>query len=162
MGGVINNPPFLTTFHNPSILLVGTIVAIYEVGACVGSIITAIVGEYLGRRRSVLLGLWSCSEERLSQAAVSSSGALMGARIVSGIGMVSLTSLLRSPVLTLMMTYRASSIRPIPYFNQKSRQKRLEVDSSVFQLSCLNAGIMIAYWVRIRKYTGHHDLLYPI
>lgn len=64
MGGVINNPPFLTTFHNPSILLVGTIVAIYEVGACVGSIITAIVGEYLGRRRSVLLGLWSCSEER--------------------------------------------------------------------------------------------------
>ncbi len=36
MGGVINNPPFINTFHNPSASLVGTIVTIYEIGCCAG------------------------------------------------------------------------------------------------------------------------------
>lgn len=56
MGGVINNPPFINTFHNPSASLVGTIVTIYEIGCCAGSIITALVEEHLGRRKSIFIG----------------------------------------------------------------------------------------------------------
>ncbi|KAK4688961.1 hypothetical protein P7C73_g1147, partial [Tremellales sp. Uapishka_1] len=128
MGGIINNPPFITTFHAPSASLVGTIVAIYEIGAAVGSLITAVVGEYLGRRKSIFIGAFIMLAGAAFQAAVSSSGALIGARIVSGLGMGFLNS--TNPVLQSEVSPKAARGRFV-----------------CFQLSCLNAGTMIAYWV---------------
>lgn len=91
MGGIINNPPFQETFPDAaqSATLLGTIVAIYEIGCCVGAIACAIVGEKLGRRMSILLGAVVMLGGAAFQAAVSSSGPMIGARIVSGLGMVS-------------------------------------------------------------------------
>lgn len=89
MGGIINNKPFQETFHHPSDSLLGTIVAIYEIGCCVGALITAVVGERLGRRRSIFVGAVLMLGGAGFQAGVSSAGAMIGARIVSGLGMVS-------------------------------------------------------------------------
>jgi MFS family permease len=89
MGGIINNPPFKETFHDPTPTLLGTIVAIYEIGCCVGALITAVVGERLGRRMSILLGAIVMLGGAAFQAGVSSAGAMIGARVVSGLGMVS-------------------------------------------------------------------------
>jgi len=88
MGGIINNPPFQDTFNHPSDSLLGTIVAIYEIGCCVGALITAVIGERLGRRKSILVGAVLMLGGAGFQAGVSSAGAMIGARIVSGLGMV--------------------------------------------------------------------------
>lgn len=90
-GGIVNEKPFQNTFFpdGPDDSLLGTIVAIYEIGCCVGSLITAVVGERLGRKRSIILGAVVMLGGAGFQAGVSSSGAMIGARIVSGLGMVS-------------------------------------------------------------------------
>ncbi|ORX39791.1 putative hexose carrier protein [Kockovaella imperatae] len=128
MGGIINNPPFKTTFDNPSASLVGTIVAIYEAGAAIGSLLCAAVGEHLGRRWSLMLGAILMLGGTGFQAGVSSSGALIGARIVSGLGMGFLNS--TNPVL-----------------QSESSPKSNRGVFICFLLSMLNLGIMLAYWV---------------
>lgn len=91
MGGIINNPPFQETFPDAaeSKGLLGTIVAIYEIGCFAGAVACAIIGERLGRRMSILLGAIIMLGGAGFQAGVSSSGPMIGARIVSGLGMVS-------------------------------------------------------------------------
>jgi MFS family permease len=86
--GIIDNPPFKETFHNPSAGLVGTIVGIYEIGCFAGALITAVIGERLGRRRSIFLGAVVMLGGAGFQAGVSSAGAMIAARVVSGLGMV--------------------------------------------------------------------------
>jgi hypothetical protein len=89
MGGIINNPPFQETFKTPSPTLLGTIVAIYEIGCCAGALLTAVVGERLGRRMSILLGAIVMLGGAGFQAGVSSAGPMIAARVISGLGMVS-------------------------------------------------------------------------
>lgn len=89
MGGIINNAPFKDTFHDPSASLLGTIVAIYEIGCFVGSLITALVGERLGRRMSILTGAIIMLGGAGMQAGVSAAGPMIAARVISGLGMVS-------------------------------------------------------------------------
>ena len=89
MGGIINNPPFKETFNDPSAALLGTIVATYEIGCFAGALITALVGEKLGRRWSILLGAVVMLAGAGFQAGVSSSGPMIAARVISGLGMVS-------------------------------------------------------------------------
>ncbi|WVQ98396.1 hypothetical protein IAU59_005519 [Kwoniella sp. CBS 9459] len=127
MGGIINEEPFQTTFNNPSAALLGTIVAIYEIGCCVGSIITAFVGESLGRKRSILLGSVIMLGGAGFQAGVSSAGPMIAARVVSGLGMGLLNSTM--PVLQSEVSPKASRGRFV-----------------CFQLSLLNFGIMTSYW----------------
>lgn len=88
MGGVINEAPFQETFDHPSASLLGTIVGIYEVGCFFGALICAAIGEQLGRRKSIMVGVVTMLGGTAFQAAVSSSGAMIAARIVSGLGMV--------------------------------------------------------------------------
>lgn len=89
MGGIINNPPFKETFKDPSPSLLGTIVAIYEIGCFAGSLITAVVGERLGRRMSILIGAIIMLGGAGMQAGVSAAGPMIAARVISGLGMVS-------------------------------------------------------------------------
>lgn len=89
MGGIIDNAPFKQTFKNPNESLLGTIVAIYEIGCFVGSLATALVGERLGRRMSILVGAIIMLGGAGFQAGSSSAGPMIGARVISGLGMVS-------------------------------------------------------------------------
>jgi MFS family permease len=127
MGGIINNPPFKETFHNPSASLLGTIVAIYEIGCFAGSVITALVGERLGRRMSILVGAIIMLGGAGFQAGVSSAGPMIAARVVSGLGMVSPPTDHNERFLA---DVRVSSIPPYRSFRQRSRRKALEDDSS--------------------------------
>ncbi|KAK6907805.1 hypothetical protein L486_05726 [Kwoniella mangroviensis CBS 10435] len=105
MGGIINEAPFQTTFYHPSSSLLGTIVAIYDIGCCLGSIITAFVGEKLGRKRSIMIGAIVMLGGAGFQACVSSADAMIGARVVSGLGMVQVT---RRSVMLLMSLAQAA------------------------------------------------------
>lgn len=130
MGGVINEPPFQETFfpNGPDAALLGTVVAIYEIGCFVGALLCAAFGEMLGRRKSIFVGIVLMLAGTAFQAAVSSNGAMIGARIVSGLGMGFINSTV--PVLQAEVSPKASRGRFV-----------------CFQLTLLNFGIMMAYWV---------------
>jgi MFS family permease len=94
MGGVIDHLPFRTTFFpktpdKPDSVMIGTIVSIYEIGCFVGAVITALIGESLGRRKSIFIGAVIMLGGAGFQAGVSSVGPMIAARVVSGLGMVS-------------------------------------------------------------------------
>lgn len=62
MGGFVNSPAFTGTFGIDTNTSSGTntialIVAIYEIGAFIGAVTTSFIGESLGRRKSILIGV---------------------------------------------------------------------------------------------------------
>ena len=128
MGGIINEPPFLTTFKHPSATMTGTIVSIYEVGCLLGSILCAIFGEGLGRRKSIFVGAVLMLAGAAAQTGVSNVGGMIGARVVSGLGM----GFINSTVPVLQAEASPSSTRGV---------------FVCFQLTVLNLGVFLAYWV---------------
>jgi MFS family permease len=56
LAGLISGPAFVDVFNNPNAKLLGTIVAIYEVGCFFGACATFFIGDRLGRKRSIILG----------------------------------------------------------------------------------------------------------
>ncbi|WOO86312.1 Sugar transporter STL1 [Vanrija pseudolonga] len=132
VGGVDNSHGFLSTFkldlNKPKDnTMLGTIVSMYDIGAFIGSILCSLVGERIGRRYSLLVGTLVMLVGTAWQAASSSSGVMIGARIFSGIGIGFIAS--TAPVLQ-------SEISP-----PKIRGRFICV-----QLTVLNLGVMIAYW----------------
>jgi MFS family permease len=62
MGGFVNSPAFTETFGidtktNAGTNMIALIVAIYEIGCFIGAVTTSFIGEGLGRRKSVLIGV---------------------------------------------------------------------------------------------------------
>jgi MFS family permease len=62
MGGFVNSPAFTETFgidtnSNAGTNLIAIIVAIYEIGAFIGAVTNSFIGEGLGRRKSVMIGV---------------------------------------------------------------------------------------------------------
>lgn len=63
MGGIITGSAFTrqfpsinTTTGSGSSTLQGLVVAIYNIGCWAGSLLTMVIGEQLGRKRSIILG----------------------------------------------------------------------------------------------------------
>jgi MFS family permease len=86
--------------------MVGLIVAIYEVGCFFGSILTAFVGEQLGRRKSIGGGVIIMIIGALLQATSYSRAQMIVARIVAGIGMGAINSTI--PVLQAEFSPKAT------------------------------------------------------
>jgi MFS family permease len=106
----------------------GLIVAIYEIGAFVGAVCTAFMGESLGRRRSIFIGTVIMIIGALLQATAYTAAHLIVGRIISGIGMGWINSTV--PVLQAEFSPKASRGRYV-----------------CAQLSTLNFGIMMVYWI---------------
>jgi len=56
MSGIAISTSWLGAMNNPSMLMVGTITAFYDVGAFFGAVAAAFTAEGLGRKRTLLLG----------------------------------------------------------------------------------------------------------
>ena len=102
-------------------------VGIYELGCFAGAIITALIGDKLGRRYSILSGAILMLGGAGFQAGVSSTGAMLGARTLSGIGMGFINS-------------------TVPVLQSEVSPKKHRGRFACFQLSLLNLGIFLAYW----------------
>lgn len=87
MGGLINNPAWNKTFDSPDPTITGLIVSILEVGAFVGSIASAIFGEKIGRKKSVLVGITIMIIGSILQATAFCRAHIIVARIVAGVGL---------------------------------------------------------------------------
>lgn len=105
MGGLVGATAFNDTFNKPGATMIGLIVAIYEgmkfsshsgisadlglatVGCFFGAVVTSIIGETLGRKKSIAIGIVIMVVGALVQATAYSRAHLIVARIVSGVGM---------------------------------------------------------------------------
>ncbi|KAH8657701.1 general substrate transporter [Xylariales sp. PMI_506] len=128
MGGLVNGPAFNDTFDSPDSNMVGTIVAIFEIGCFFGAVLTSIFGEKLGRRKTIFIGAVIMVIGALLQASSYSRAQLIVGRIVSGLGMGTINSTV--PVLQAEFSPKAS--------------RGVYVCA---QLSTLNFGICIVYWI---------------
>ncbi|KAK3315669.1 general substrate transporter [Apodospora peruviana] len=92
MSGVILSPSWLATMNHPSELTIGTITALYDVGAVFGAILSAFASERLGRKRTLLLGSLLVFVGGILMAASQGRREFMAARVVVGIGIGYVTS----------------------------------------------------------------------
>ncbi|KAK7222872.1 hypothetical protein V2G26_010875 [Clonostachys chloroleuca] len=85
-GGLLSNQHFLDTFNNPNSTMQGQIVATYDIGCIMGTIVSMIWGEKLGRRKCVSVGCVILIIGGILQAASYSIVPMIVGRIVAGIG----------------------------------------------------------------------------
>ncbi|KAI9642756.1 hypothetical protein NHQ30_008488 [Ciborinia camelliae] len=128
MGGLVNSTGFKDTFDNPTPTITGLIVAIYEVGCFLGSVATSIFGENLGRKNSIAIGVVIMILGATLQAAAYSRAHMIVARVVSGVGMGFINS-------------------TVPVFQAEFSPKATRGLYVCMQLSTLNFGIFLAYWI---------------
>ncbi|KAL2787053.1 general substrate transporter [Aspergillus keveii] len=86
LAGLVSTPQFLESFNHPSSDLLGTIVAIYDIGCFIGSLSMLFYGDWLGRRRSIVLGGVLICIGALLQASSYTVAHMIIGRIVTGIG----------------------------------------------------------------------------
>lgn len=108
------------------------VVSMYDIGAFIGAVLCSLVGEKIGRRYSLLVGTLVMLVGTAWQAASSSSGVMIGARIFSGIGMVS-----SGEECCRQLIDRRVSLRQLhPCCSLRSRPRKPEAGSSASSSQC--------------------------
>ena len=113
MSGLLTGLAFTNTFPsidttnggNGSSSLQGTVVAIYEIGCFFGAILCLLFGEYLGRRKSIMLGCVILSIGAAIQASAYGVAQLIVGRIVAGLGNGMNTSTIRESIQTKLFKW---------------------------------------------------------
>lgn len=108
--------------------LQGTVTAIYEIGCFFGAIATFFVGEKLGRRRCILLGMTVLAIGAVLQASSYTVAQLIVGRIVTGAGNGMTTS-------------------AIPVWNSECSKASDRGKAVCWELAITIFGVMTAYWV---------------
>lgn len=85
-GGLLENELFLKTFGNPSAMIQGQIVATYDIGCIIGTILSMFFGDKLGRRRCILIGCCILLVGAILQTAAYSLSQMIVGRVVAGVG----------------------------------------------------------------------------
>ncbi|KAI9146810.1 putative hexose carrier protein [Paramyrothecium foliicola] len=85
-GGLLSNRAFLKTFGYPSSTIQGQIVATYDIGCIMGTLLSMFMGDKLGRRRCILWGCFILIVGGIMQAASYSLAPMIVGRVVAGIG----------------------------------------------------------------------------
>ncbi|KAJ9480621.1 hypothetical protein VN97_g12927 [Penicillium thymicola] len=85
-GGLLDNDPFLKTFGYPSTTIQGQIVATYDIGCIIGTLVSMFAGDKLGRRRSILIGCCILIIGAILQTASYSLEQMIVGRVVAGVG----------------------------------------------------------------------------
>lgn len=85
-GGILVGDKFLEQFNDPSPGVQGFVTSIYDVGCFVGCMLCIFVGEVLGRRRTIMLGVTIMSIGAILQTFAATIGELAWGRFIAGIG----------------------------------------------------------------------------
>lgn len=85
-GGMLSNKLFLETFNHPNTSIQGQIVATYDIGCIIGTFVSMLIGDRLGRRRCILLGCIILIIGGILQATSYSLPHMIIGRIIAGIG----------------------------------------------------------------------------
>ncbi|KAF5627990.1 sugar transporter STL1 [Fusarium sp. NRRL 52700] len=145
MGGLVNTTAFKDTFNSPDSDMIGVIVAIYEIGCFFGAVFSSIWGEKLGRRRSVFIGCVFLTIGAVLQAASYTRAMMIVGRIVAGVGMGTVNS-------------------TVPVMQAEFSPKSSRGIFVCAQLSTLNFGIFLVYWIdyALSSHTGSYAWRVPV
>ncbi|RKL48437.1 hypothetical protein BFJ72_g1337 [Fusarium proliferatum] len=145
MGGLVNTTAFKDTFDSPDSDMIGVIVAIYEIGCFFGAVFSSIWGEKLGRRRSVFVGCVFLIIGAVLQAASYTRAMMIVGRIVAGVGMGTVNS-------------------TVPVMQAEFSPKSSRGIFVCAQLSTLNFGIFLVYWIdyALSSHTGSYAWRVPV
>lgn len=140
MSGIITEPMFLEVFpqmepNNKSGAIQALVVAIYEVGCLLGSMMIVAVGDRLGRRRSVLIGTVIMLIGTAIQASATTLGQMIVGRIVTGWG-------------------NGMNTSSIPVWQSEMAPPKIRGFLVLFEGALITGGIMLSYWwVQIAQQT---------
>lgn len=85
-GGIIVGDGFQEYFNNPSPALTGFVTSIYDLGCFAGAVLTLFVGEWLGRKRMLIVFTIIMTFGILLQTAAHNMQHLLWGRFIAGIG----------------------------------------------------------------------------
>jgi len=129
LSGIIGaDNQFGKDFNHPDANTQGLIVSIYQLGNVGGSIAVFLLGDYLGRKNSILLATFIMLVGAILQTASINRGMMYAARVITGIGNGANTS-------TIPVWQAETS-------TAKERGKLVAIDSCIIIF-----GIFIAYWM---------------
>ena len=85
-GGIIVGQEFQEYFHHPSPALTGFVTSVYDLGCFAGALLTLVVGEWLGRKRMLIIFTIIMTSGILLQTGAHSMNHLLWGRFVAGMG----------------------------------------------------------------------------
>lgn len=85
-GGILGNAQFMSTFNNPTPTIQGQIVSTYDIGCILGALLTIFIGDYLGRKKTIMLACLFVIIGGALQASSFSLAQMIIARIIGGLG----------------------------------------------------------------------------
>ena len=85
-GGIIVGHEFIEYFHDPSPALIGFVTSVYDLGCFAGAVLTLFVGEWLGRKRMLIIFTIIMASGILMQTAAHNMQHLLWGRFIAGIG----------------------------------------------------------------------------
>ncbi|KAF5641596.1 sugar transporter STL1 [Fusarium sp. NRRL 25303] len=140
MGGLVNTTAFKDTFDSPDSDMIGLLV-----GCFFGAVFSSIWGEKLGRRRSVFVGCVFLIIGAVLQAASYTRAMMIVGRIVAGVGMGTVNS-------------------TVPVMQAEFSPKSSRGIFVCAQLSTLNFGIFLVYWIdyALSSHTGSYAWRVPV
>jgi len=87
LGGVIVTEDFLNTLKlNGKTGMIGTVTAVYDLGSFAGAILAVMIGDWLGRKKSILVGTTIMTIGAVMQIAAFNVPVMITGRIIAGIG----------------------------------------------------------------------------
>ncbi|KAI8991751.1 general substrate transporter [Mycotypha africana] len=133
MSGVVANELFKKTMNDPDPVLMGAIVALYEIGCMFGALSTGRVGDWLGRRKTIRVGCLILCIGAILQTAAINSPMMIIARIVTGVG-------------------NGMNTATIPVYQAELSPPKSRGAHVAFEASLLTVGVAIAYWLEYGLY----------
>ena len=85
-GGIIVGQEFQEYFRHPSPALTGFVTSVYDLGCFAGALLTLLVGEWLGRKRMLIIFTIIMASGILFQTGAQSMNHLLWGRFIAGIG----------------------------------------------------------------------------
>ncbi|RSL92304.1 hypothetical protein CEP52_013880 [Fusarium oligoseptatum] len=136
MSGLLTGDAFTRTFPEidttngggGSSSLQGTVVAIYEIGCFFGAIFCLLAGEYLGRRKSIMIGCVVLSVGAALQASAFGIPQMIVGRIVAGLG-------------------NGMNTSTIPVWHSELMKAKNRGRGLAVELAINIFGVMLSYWV---------------
>ena len=92
MSGIVISHYWLSQMGHPSTIMISTITALYDIGAVFGAIGAALVGDKLGRKRTLMLGCIVLIVGSILMASCFERVQMMVGRVLTGLGIGFITS----------------------------------------------------------------------
>ncbi|KAL4897839.1 general substrate transporter [Aspergillus ambiguus] len=146
LGGLVSQPSFLSAIGNPSSGYLGTIVALFNIGCLGGCVISAVWGNHMGRKRTIIGGCIIMIIGGIIQASTYGSGQLIAGRIISGVG-------------------NGMNTSTVPVYMSETSRSTVRGRSLAIQMSMVILGTVLAYWLdygMIHNYTGEVVWRFPL